>query len=108
MKKPKIKDNSAILADIIVKGMQDKKASDIVVIDLRSMKNAVSDYFVIASASSDTQLEAIARSVEEEVEKITNQSPWQSEGRTNREWILLDYVEVLSAPVAWGLYVNTL
>ncbi|MDX5346391.1 MAG: ribosome silencing factor [Hymenobacteraceae bacterium] len=96
MKQPKIKDNSAILADIIVKGMQEKKASDIVVIDLKSMKNAVSNYFVIGSANSDTQLEAIARSIEEEVEKITGQNPWQSEGRQNREWILLDYVDVVA------------
>jgi ribosome-associated protein len=95
MKKTKIKDNSDILAELVVKGMQDKKASDICVIDLKSLNNAVSDYFVISSANSDTQLDAIARAVEEEVFKITNQNPWQSEGRTNKEWILLDYVDVV-------------
>ncbi|KAA5549513.1 MULTISPECIES: ribosome silencing factor [Adhaeribacter] len=95
MKKTKIKENSDILAELVVKGMQDKKASDICVIDLKSLNNAVSDYFVISSANSDTQLDAIARAVEEEVFKITNQNPWQSEGRTNKEWILLDYVDVV-------------
>jgi ribosome-associated protein len=95
MKKTKIKDNSDILAELVVKGMQDKKASDICVIDLKSLNNAVSDYFVISSANSDTQLDAIARAVEEEVFKITNQNPWQSEGRTNKEWIPLDYVDVV-------------
>ncbi|WP_026461604.1 ribosome silencing factor [Adhaeribacter aquaticus] len=95
MKKTKIKGNSDILAELIVKGMQEKKASDICVIDLKSLNNAVSDYFVISSANSDTQLDAIARSVEEEVFKITQQNPWQSEGRTNKEWILLDYVDVV-------------
>lgn len=95
MKKTKIKDNSDILAELVVRGMQEKKASEIVVIDLKSLKNAVSDYFVISSASSDSQLDAIARSVEEEVFKITKQNPWQSEGRTNGEWILLDYVDVV-------------
>jgi ribosome-associated protein len=95
MKKKKIKDNSDILAELVVKGMQDKKASEICVIDLKSLNNAVSDYFVISSANSDTQLDAIARAVEEEVFKITNQNPWQSEGRTNKEWILLDYVDVV-------------
>ncbi|GAB3834276.1 ribosome silencing factor [Hymenobacter jeollabukensis] len=75
--------------------MQDKKASDIVVLNLKHLKNAVADYFVICSASSDTQLDAIARSVEDEVEKSTGQSPWQSEGRQNREWVLLDYVDVV-------------
>ena len=75
--------------------MQDKKASDIVVLNLKELKNAVADYFIICSANSDTQLEAVARSVEEEIEKVTGESPWQTEGRTNREWVLLDYVDVV-------------
>jgi len=95
MNKTKLKGNSDILAELVVKGMQEKKAADICVIDLKSLHNAVSDYFVISSANSDTQLDAIARAVEEEVFKITQQNPWQSEGRTNKEWILLDYVDVV-------------
>jgi ribosome-associated protein len=75
--------------------MQEKKAADIVVLNLKDLKNAVADYFIICSASSDTQIEAIARSVEEEVEKLTGQNPWQTEGRMNREWVLLDYVDVV-------------
>ena len=75
--------------------MQDKKAADIVVLNLKELKNAVADYFIICSANSDTQLEAVARSVEEEIEKMTGESPWQTEGRTNREWVLLDYVDVV-------------
>ena len=55
----------------------------------------MADYFIICSADSDTQLEAVARSVEEEIEKVTGESPWQTEGRTNREWVLLDYVDVV-------------
>ena len=95
MKKTKIKENSDILAELVVKGMQEKKAADICVIDLKSLHNAFSDYFIISSANSDTQLDAIARAVEEEVFKITNQNPWQSEGRIHKEWILLDYVDVV-------------
>ncbi|TXK51601.1 ribosome silencing factor [Pontibacter qinzhouensis] len=96
MKQTKVEVNSDILADIVVKGMQEKKAADIVVINLKSLKNAVSDYFVIASASSDTQLDAIASSIEEVVFKATRQNPWQTEGRMNKEWILLDYVDVVA------------
>ncbi|MBF8961666.1 ribosome silencing factor [Pontibacter sp. FD36] len=95
MKETKAEANSDILAELVVKGMQEKKASDIVVLNLKSLKNAVSDYFVIASASSDTQLDAIASSIEEEIYKATRQNPWQSEGRTNKEWVLLDYVDVV-------------
>lgn len=92
----KIKDEADILAELVIKGMQEKKATDIVVLDLKSLKNAVSDYFIICSANSDSQLDAIARSVEEEVYKISQEDPWQSEGRLNKEWILLDYVNVVA------------
>jgi len=95
MTQPKVKNESDILADLIVKGMQEKKATDIAILDLKELKNAVSDYFVICSANSDSQLDAIARSVEEEVYKISKENPWQSEGRLNKEWILLDYVSVV-------------
>ena len=95
MKSTLVRQDSDTLAEIAVRGLQDRKGSDIVVLNLKELKNAVADYFIIASASSDTQLDALARSVEEEVEKVTGQAPWQSEGRTNREWILLDYVDVV-------------
>ena len=95
MKSTLVRQDSDTLADLVVRGMQDKKASDIVVLNLKELKNAVADYFIICSANSDTQLEAVARSVEEEIEKVTGESPWQTEGRTNREWVLLDYVDVV-------------
>ena len=95
MKSTLVRQDSDTLADLVVRGMQDKKASDIVVLNLKELKNAVADYFIICSANSDTQLDAVARSVEEESEKATGESPWQTEGRTNREWVLLDYVDVV-------------
>ncbi|MBD2770125.1 ribosome silencing factor [Hymenobacter sp. BT664] len=95
MKSTLVRQDSDTLADLVVRGMQDKKASDIVVLNLKELKNAVADFFIICSANSDTQLEAVARSVEEEIEKVTGESPWQTEGRTNREWVLLDYVDVV-------------
>ncbi|GAB3733069.1 ribosome silencing factor [Hymenobacter agri] len=95
MKSTLVRQDSDTLADLVVRGMQDKKAADIVVLNLKELKNAVADYFIICSANSDTQLDAITRSVEEEIEKATGESPWQTEGRTNREWALLDYVDVV-------------
>jgi ribosome-associated protein len=95
MKSTLVRQDSDTLAELVIRGMQDKKASDIVVLNLKELKNAVADYFIICSANSDTQLDAVARSVEEEIEKVTGESPWQTEGRTNREWVLLDYVDVV-------------
>ncbi|MFC5409040.1 ribosome silencing factor [Larkinella bovis] len=87
--------SSEELCKLVVKGMQEKKAVDIVVMDLRDVKNAISDYFVICSGNSDTQIDAIADSVEEEVFKASQSNPWHEEGKMNREWILLDYVDVV-------------
>ncbi|ARK13276.1 ribosome silencing factor [Fibrivirga algicola] len=83
------------LRDLVVKGMQEKKAQDIVVMDLRNVKNAITDYFVICSGSSDTQIDAIAGSIEEEILKISRVFPTNREGKMNREWILLDYMDVV-------------
>ncbi len=82
--------------DFVVHGMLEKKGQDVVVMDLRNVKNAICDYFVICSGTSDTQIDAISQSVEEEVYKATRQDPWHREGKLNREWILLDYVDVVA------------
>lgn len=84
------------LSDLVVNGMSEKKASDIRIMDLREVKNAVADFFVICSANSDTQIDAISDSVEQEVYKATQTNPWKKEGKTNREWVLIDYVDVVA------------
>jgi ribosome-associated protein len=91
----KKKQDSEKLADVVVKGMQEKKASDIVVMDLREVKNAVADFFVLCSGNSDKQLSAISDSVDEFVYKDLKENPWHSEGKNNKEWMLLDYISVV-------------
>ena len=81
---------------VIVKGMQEKKASDIVILDLRKLKNAIADFFVICSGNSDKQLDAIADSVDGEVYKELKENPWHIEGKNNKEWMLLDYITVVA------------
>jgi len=87
--------SSKVLSQVIVEGMQDKKALNISILDLRKIPQAVADFFVICSATSVNQAEAIAKSVEEKVYKNKGEDPWQSEGKQNREWILLDYIDVV-------------
>ena len=86
---------SDTLCDLVVKGMQEKKARNVVVMNLKGVKNAIADYFVVCSGTSDPHIDAIAGSVEEEVYKAAHLNPWHQEGKTNREWILLDYVDVV-------------
>lgn len=88
-------DASIKLSEVIVKGMQEKKALDIVVMDLREVKNAVADFFVICSGNSDKHLASISQSVDDEVSKNLQEDPWSKEGKHNKEWMLLDYVTVV-------------
>lgn len=93
------KDSKAIsekLSKVIIKGMQEKKAVGIVLMDLRKVKNAVADFFVICSGNSDKQLDAIADSVDEEVAKNLDEKPWHLEGKNNKEWVVLDYTNVVA------------
>ncbi|MFM7852007.1 MAG: ribosome silencing factor [Flammeovirgaceae bacterium] len=96
MPKKKKTSDSEKLSKAVVAGMQEKKAQDIMVMDMREIKNAVADFFVICSGSSDKQLEAIARSIDEEVEKKMKESPWHTEGKNNKEWMILDYISVVA------------
>ncbi len=90
-----VDDNLAQLTNAIVEAMQDKKAKNIVALDLRKLNNRVVDKFIICHADNDRQVEAIARSVEEQVKESLNDKPWHKEGFENKEWILLDYVNIV-------------
>ena len=89
-------ERSEKLSDVVVQGMQEKKAKDIVVMDLRNVKSAIADFFVICTGNSDTQIEAIADSIDEQVYKQLQENPWHIEGKTNKEWMLIDYVNVVA------------
>jgi ribosome-associated protein len=83
------------LANWVVKGMQEKKAQEIVVMDLREVPNSFTDFFVVCSGTSDTQIEAIADSVDKEVWESGKIHVHAVEGKANREWILMDYYDVI-------------
>ena len=88
--------HSEKLSQIVADGMLEKKAQDVVIMDLRQVKSAIADFFVIGSGSSDTQLDAITESVEKEVKEKLAERPWHREGTQQKEWILLDYVTVVA------------
>lgn len=83
------------LSDMVVFGMQEKKAHEIVRLDLRHIESNVSDYFVICHADSSIQAHAIAKSVEDEVYKSMGIWPHHVEGQQQGEWILLDYFDIV-------------
>lgn len=83
------------LMEVVIKGLQDTKAENIVSIDLKGIDNAVCDYFIICTGTSNTHVSALAGSVEKEVRNTLQDRPWHKEGFGSSEWILLDYVNVV-------------
>ena len=91
----KIKGPTELLADSIVEGILEVKGRNISILNLTDIHNRVCDYFIICQADSNTQVNAIAGSVEEMVKKQTGERPYRKEGFENAEWILVDYVTVV-------------
>lgn len=95
MSKKKMLDAVDILANVIIKGMQENKAKEIVSLNLKEIETAVCDYFIICHGTSNTHVSAIANSVIDETIKNINDKPFNREGLENGEWILLDYGNVV-------------
>lgn len=83
------------LVDAIVNGLQEVKGKDIVVMNLDDIPNAICRRFVVCHGDSNTQVEALANSVEKEVKKKLKENPMHREGVANAEWVILDYFDVV-------------
>ena len=90
-----VKAGAEQLVEAIVFGMEEVKAHDIIVMDLRKVPNALSDFFVVCHGTSNTQAQAIADSVERETFRLLQDEPAHREGARNATWILMDYVNVI-------------
>ncbi len=71
----------------------DRKAEDIVMLDI-SKVSIIADYFVICTGTSDRQVRAIAREIDEQLGKV-GVNPINVEGLVEAKWVLMDYGAVL-------------
>ncbi len=83
------------LIDKIVEAIQDTNGNDIKIFDLSGIENSVAETFVICSANSNTQVNAISGNVEKKVRNELGDRPWHVEGTENALWVLMDYVSVV-------------
>lgn len=83
------------LNELIINAIQDKKGLDIVKIDLRHLKEAPTDYFIICHGNNENQVKAIANNIEFEVKKKGNELPVHAEGKGNSVWVLVDYFDTV-------------
>jgi len=86
--------NDELIANII-KGIEAVKGENTTILDLREIDNTPCDYFIICDGNSNTQVNAIAGSVQKIVSKELHDKPWHVEGEVNAEWILMDYINVV-------------
>ncbi|MDO5654886.1 MAG: ribosome silencing factor [Flavobacteriaceae bacterium] len=91
------------LVETIVDSIDDIKGEDITILDLKEIDNAVSEYFIICSGNSNTQVAAIAANIEKKVRNLVKERPINVEGAEVAKWVLLDYgnvvVHVFQKPV---------
>jgi len=88
-------EKSQSLLQTIIEGIQERKGNNVVSMSFSKIDNAVAKHFVIADATSNTHLKALADSVEEYTQKQLHVKPWNKEGIANSEWIILDYADVV-------------
>ena len=87
------KEDAYVLAKKIAAILDEKKARDIVIIDL-SERSIIADYFVIASGRSTTAVKALTDNVDEKLSK-EGIEPLRRDGMNEAKWIAVDYGSVI-------------
>jgi len=98
-KRPKKKTTASETSNLlqaVIEGMQERKAHNIMVLNLQNITNRVTDYFVICDADSNTHVNSIADSIIDYVVEHQGEKPYHTEGQTNGEWILVDYINIVA------------
>ncbi len=85
--------NSLESAHLSAEAAEDKKAFDILILDLRSL-TYITDYFIICSASNPSQVGAIADGITQSLAK-EGVYPSHTEGETEASWVLMDYGDIV-------------
>ena len=83
-----------MLASEAIEAARDKKATDIVVLDMR-IASGLADYFVLCTGMSDLQVKAVVEAVEMRIRDVFKERPWRVEGMDHHQWVLMDYVDLV-------------
>ena len=85
--------NTKELAKIVYDALDEKKAEDIQIIDIREI-SVIADYFIVASANNQSQLQALQDIVDEKMYK-QGYHAGHIEGNRESTWILMDYEDII-------------
>jgi ribosome-associated protein len=86
--------NSKELACLAARAVDEKKATDTLVIEVGPIL-AVTEYFVITSASNRRLVRSLADDVESRIREVTGRSPLRIEGAREQQWVLIDYGDIV-------------
>jgi len=76
---------------LIVDAIQDIKGKNIVLMDLRHLGDAPTDFFVVCEGDSTTQVKAIASNIHKRIKEELGFNPAHTEGIQSAQWVLVDY-----------------
>ena len=75
----------------VLESIKESKGKDIVMIDLRELHDRPTDFFIICSGDSNTQIKSIAENIYKRVKEFKGEIPFSIEGKDQSKWILMDY-----------------
>jgi len=79
------------IIDTIAAAMSEKKAKQIVSLDLRKTASPITDHFIICNADSTTNVNAIADNIEDRVIEKIGRKVIRMQGKENGFWVIMDY-----------------
>ena len=86
-------DNNAL--KVIADAMLEKKAQDVVSLDLKPIGTAISDHFIVCNADSTPAVVAIADNVEDRMMEKCKRKVIRTQGKENAFWVILDYGDIV-------------
>lgn len=80
---------------VIADAMLEKKAQNVVSLDLRKIGTAISDYFVVCNADSTPAVLAVADNIEDKMFELCHRKVVRSQGKENAFWVILDFGDIV-------------
>lgn len=88
-------DNTTDILPMIIEGIQDRKGKNITIVDLSDIESAAASRFVICEGTSSQHVAAVADSIREYLFEHGHIKPYNYDGYTNSQWIVIDYDDTM-------------
>ena len=94
-------DQTQVLVEAVVKGLQEKKGKNIAIVDLRQIEGAICQYMVIAEGNSPSQVAALCDSVWDFAKKEAGEKTISIDGEQRAEWIGMEKRKFYNLDTLW-------